>query len=53
VSRGDDLLFVKAPVERAGDLTRALAEQGMYLSRLRPRELSLEQYFLDVTGGSE
>jgi ABC-2 type transport system ATP-binding protein len=53
VSRGDDLLFVKAPVERAGDLTRALAEQGMYLSRLRPRELSLEQYFLDVTGESE
>jgi ABC-2 type transport system ATP-binding protein len=52
VSRADDLLFVKAPLERAGDLTRALAEQGMYLSRLRPRELSLEQYFLDVTGES-
>lgn len=53
VSRGDDFLFVKAPLERADELTRALAEQGMYLSRLRPRELSLEQYFLDVTGETE
>jgi ABC-2 type transport system ATP-binding protein len=53
VNRDDDLLFVKAPLGRAGDLTRALAEEGMYLSRLRPRELSLEQYFLDVTGEAE
>jgi ABC-2 type transport system ATP-binding protein len=53
VSRANDLLLVQAPLERAGDVTRALAEEGMYLSRLRPRELSLEQYFLDVTGESE
>jgi ABC-2 type transport system ATP-binding protein len=53
VHRDDDVLVVKAPPERAGDLTRALAEEGMYLSRLRPREQSLEQYFLDVTGEAE
>jgi ABC-2 type transport system ATP-binding protein len=53
VSRTGNLLFVQAPLARAGELTRALAAEGMYLSRLAPRELSLEQYFLDVTGDAE
>ncbi len=43
-------LLVNADPNRAADLTRALAAQGIYLSGLRPQEQSLEQYFLDVTG---
>jgi ABC-2 type transport system ATP-binding protein len=43
-------LVLHAPVERAADITRALAQQGIYLSALKPTEQSLEQYFLDVTG---
>jgi ABC-2 type transport system ATP-binding protein len=45
-----DRLLVRAPLERASDLTRVLAEHDLYLSELRPQEQSLEQYFLDVTG---
>lgn len=50
VTREGDHLLVAAPLESAADLTRLLAEQGLYVSGLRPREQSLEQYFLDVTG---
>jgi hypothetical protein len=50
VSRIDGGLIVQAPETRASDITRVLAEHGIYLSRLQPREQSLEQYFLDVTG---
>ena len=48
-----DRLQVSAPPERAADITRVLAEHGLYLSGLRPQEQSLEQYFLGVTGGDE
>lgn len=50
VSQGDGRLLVEAPLDRTADLTRALAEQGLFVSELRRREESLEQYFLDVTG---
>ena len=50
VTRADDRLVVDAPLERAADLSRALAEQQVYLSELRPREGSLEEFFLEVTG---
>ncbi|HEX6510215.1 MAG TPA: ABC transporter ATP-binding protein, partial [Chloroflexota bacterium] len=50
VTRVDGYLLVNAPTNRARDLTRALAEHGIFLSGLRPHEQSLEQYFLDVTG---
>ncbi|MCH7837290.1 MAG: hypothetical protein IIC26_02145 [Chloroflexi bacterium] len=50
VTRADDRLVVDAPLERAADLSRALAEQQIYLSELRPREGSLEEFFLEVTG---
>jgi ABC-type multidrug transport system ATPase subunit len=50
ISRESDRLIVAAAPDRASDLTRVLAEKGLYLSELRPREQSLEQYFLDVTG---
>jgi ABC-2 type transport system ATP-binding protein len=44
------LVTITAPVERAADANRALADAGIYASELRPREQSLEEYFLDVTG---
>ena len=50
VKRQDDRLLVEAPRERAAELSRALAEQQIYLSELRPREGSLEEFFLEVTG---
>jgi ABC-2 type transport system ATP-binding protein len=50
VREDQDHLIVHAPQERAADITCALAEEGIYVSRLQPHEKSLEQYFLDVTG---
>ncbi|MBI1886747.1 MAG: ABC transporter ATP-binding protein [Chloroflexi bacterium] len=50
VTREDNRLVVQAPPERAADLSRALAEAGIYLSELRPRDSSLEDFFLEVTG---
>ena len=50
VTRQDNRLVVEAPRERAAALSRALAEQQIYLYELRPRESSLEEFFLEVTG---
>ena len=52
VKREDGRLIVEAPQERAAELSRALAEQQIYLSELRPRDSSLEEFFLEVTGES-
>ena len=52
VKREDDRLVVEAPRERAAELSRALAEQRIYLLELRPRESSLEEFFLEVTAES-
>jgi ABC-2 type transport system ATP-binding protein len=50
VTMSDGWLVVEAPRERAAELSRALAEAQIYLSELRPRESSLEDFFLEVTG---
>jgi len=50
VRRDHDRLLVEAPRERAAELSRALAEHQIYLSELRPRDSSLEEFFLQVTG---
>ena len=50
VNRQDNRLVVDAPRDRAADLSRALAEHQIYLHELRPREGSLEEFFLEVTG---
>lgn len=42
-------LVAVAPAERSGDLTRALCEQGIYVTEMVPRRQSLESYFLEVT----
>jgi ABC-2 type transport system ATP-binding protein len=52
VSRDGDRIIVQAPRERAAELSKALAQQEIYLSELRPREGSLEDFFLEVTGES-
>ncbi len=49
VTRDGDRLSVEAPRDRAADISRALAEHQIYLSELRPRESSLEDFFLEVT----
>jgi len=50
VKREDDHLVVDAPRQRAAELSRALAEHQIYLAELRPRDSSLEEFFLEVTG---
>jgi ABC-2 type transport system ATP-binding protein len=50
-SRGDRSLRVVGAPEHAGAITRALAESGIYLTELRPDEVSLEAVFLELTGG--
>ncbi len=46
--------FVRAavPPDRAADLNKALATQGIYLSELTPWETDLESVFLQLTGES-
>jgi len=53
VTREDNKLLVQAPLQRAADVSRALAENGIYLSELRPHENTLEEFFLEVTGAEE
>ncbi len=42
-------LLVDAPVDRAADVSEALARASIYLTELRTVTTSLEQYFLEVT----
>ncbi len=49
----NERLLVTAPGDRSAEITRMLSAQGLYLSEMRPHEQSLEQYFLDVTGGND
>jgi hypothetical protein len=53
VTRQDNRLVVQAPLQRAVDISRTLAEHGIYLSELRPHENTLEEFFLEVTGAEE
>ncbi|MDQ2745015.1 MAG: ABC transporter ATP-binding protein [Chloroflexota bacterium] len=45
-----EALIVAAPLNRSAEITKVLAEQGLYVSVIRPRQESLEQYFLELTG---
>ncbi len=49
VTRDGDCLIVEAPRERAAAISGALAEQQIYLWELKPRESTLEEFFLEVT----
>ena len=47
----DGGLLVEAGPERASDVTRVLAERGLYLSEIRAEEADLETVFLELTEG--
>jgi ABC-2 type transport system ATP-binding protein len=51
VAMGDEV-HVSAPTARSADVNRAAAEAGIVLRALRPREASLEEVFLRITGAS-
>ena len=53
VTPKDDSLMVAAPHERSWELTAALSRAEVYVSELSPIQTSLEEYFLEVTGGDE
>lgn len=53
VSSEDGALLVSAPVARSIDLSAALAQSEVYIAEMAPVETSLEEYFLEVTGGQE
>lgn len=42
-------LVVKAPLTRSWELSKALAETGIYIQKLTPASVSLEEYFLGIT----
>ncbi|MFC1944238.1 ABC transporter ATP-binding protein [Chloroflexota bacterium] len=45
----DGYLVTMVPPERSWELTAALSEQGVFVSEMAPLQVSLEQYFLEVT----
>jgi len=51
--RGDHSLRVIASPADAGKVTKALADASIYLTELRPEEISLEAVFLELTGEPE
>lgn len=53
VSVEDGGLLVSAPVARSIELSAALARSEVYIAEMAPVETSLEEYFLEVTGGQE
>ncbi len=53
VEEEEGYLVASAPSERSGEITAALSGAGVYVTEMRPRAKTLEQYFLEVTGGSE
>jgi len=50
-SRADGFLRVDLPAAEAERVTRALVRKRLYLTELRPEEVSLETVFLELTGG--
>ena len=49
--RSDQFVRVEVPPEQGAVVTRALAEQGLYVSELRPETVDLETVFLELTAG--
>lgn len=53
VTESGRLLHVAAPASAGADLTRVLAEAGQWVAELRCEETSLEDLFLEITGGHD
>jgi ABC-2 type transport system ATP-binding protein len=52
VSIESEALVVTAPMDRSAEINKALAEHEIFASIIRPRQESLERYFLDLTGAA-
>jgi ABC-2 type transport system ATP-binding protein len=52
VAAQNEHLLVSAPPKDAGRITKTLAAGGIYLTELRPDEVTLESVFLDLTAES-
>ena len=50
VTADKDSLIVSAPLERTAELTAALSREEVYVVETAPIQISLEDYFLQVTG---
>ena len=50
VTADNGYLTAEAPPERSWELTKALADQGVSVKEMAPVQVSLERYFLEVTG---
>ena len=50
VTDGDGDLLVNAPIQRSWELTAALSRSEVYVTEMGPVRVSLEEYFLEVTG---
>lgn len=46
----DGRLLIETPPEQATAISRALAEQQIWLSEMRPQENNLEDFFMEITG---
>jgi len=49
IAREGDLLILKAPAERAADISALLAKNGVFVSEMEARDESLESIFLELT----
>ena len=50
VVASDGELVVTAPPARAAEITRALADAGLYVTKLVPIRHTLESFFMEITG---
>ena len=50
VTSDDNSILVTAPGDRASELSAALSESEIYVTEMAVPRMSLEQYFLEVTG---
>ena len=53
VEEDEGYLVANAPSHRSGELTAALSGAGVYVTEMRPRAKTLEQYFLEVTSETD
>ena len=53
ITSDEDALIVTAPIERTAELTAALSREEVYVVETAPIQISLEDYFLQVTGNKE
>jgi ABC-2 type transport system ATP-binding protein len=53
VRQQNDMLLIEAPTERAAEINALLLRHDIPVAELRPREESLEEFFLSITHEQE